>query len=101
MFDELGMAVYETIGRVAIEDGEHEMPRDNGRVEAILDLRVIEEQLRQLTYAVHEFMEENQLAGDAQKEVSRSWVEEVRAAVAPLVNSQPREIFERHCPWEL
>ena len=93
--------MYETIGRAAIEDGEQEAPRDNGRVEAILDLRVIEEQLRQLTYAVHEFMEENQLAGDTQKEVSRSWVEEVRAAVAPLVNSQPREIFERHRPWEL
>ena len=101
MFDELGMAVYETIGRVDVEDGEQEAPRDNGRVEAILDLRVIEEQLRQLTYAVHEFMEENQLAGDAQKEVSRSWVEEVRAAVAPLVNSQPRDILEKHRPWEL
>ena len=63
-------------------------------VEAILDLRVIEEQLRQLTYAVHELMEENQLAGDEQKEVSRSWVEEIRATVSPLVNSQPREILE-------
>ena len=50
MFDELGMAVYETIGRFSMEDGEQEAaPRDNGRVEAILDLRVIEEQLRQLT----------------------------------------------------
>ena len=50
MFDELGMVVYETIGRVAMGDGEQEAaPRDNGRVEAILDLRVIEEQLRQLT----------------------------------------------------
>ena len=94
-------AQYETIGRVAIEDGEQEAPRDNGRVEAILDLRVIEEQLRQLTYAVHELMEENQLAGDEQKEVSRSWVEEIRTAVAPLVNSQPRDILERHRPWEL
>ena len=25
-FDKLGMAVYETIGRVAIEDGEQEVP---------------------------------------------------------------------------
>ena len=64
MFDELGMAVYETIGCIAVEDGEQEAPRDNGRVEATLDLRVIEEQLRQLTHAVHELMEENQLAGD-------------------------------------
>ena len=101
MFDELGMAVYETIGRIAIEDGEQEVPGDNGRVEAILDLRVIEEQLRQLTYAVHELMEESQLAGDERKEVSRSWVEEIRTAIAPLVNSQPRDILERHRPWEL
>ena len=102
MFDELGMAVYETIERVAIEDGEQEVPGgDNGRAKAILDLRVIEEQLRQLTYAVHELMEESQLAGDERKEVSRSWVEEIRTAVAPLVNSQPRDILERHRPWEL
>ena len=32
--------------------------------------------------------------GNAMKVVSRSWVEEIRAAVAPLENSQPREIFE-------
>ena len=36
MFDELGMAVYETIGRIAMEDGKQEAAsRDNGRVEAI------------------------------------------------------------------
>ena len=71
------MAVYETIGRIAMEDGEQEAaPGGNGRVEAILDLWVIEEQLRQLTYAVQELMEENQLAGDEQKEVSRSWVKD-------------------------
>ena len=39
-------------------------------------------------------MEESQLAGDAQREISRSWVKEIRTAVAPLVNSQPREILE-------
>ena len=39
-------------------------------------------------------MEESQLAGDEQKEVSRSWVKKIRIAVAPLVNSQPREILE-------
>ena len=85
MFDELGMAVYETIGCIAVEDGEQEAPRDNGRVEATLDLRVIEEQLQQLTYAVHELMEEDN-SGDEQKVVSRSSVE-IRAAVALFVNS--------------
>ena len=41
------MTVYETIGRIVMEDGEQKAaPGDNGRVEAILDLRVIEEQLR-------------------------------------------------------
>ena len=49
MFDELGMAVYETVGLVAVEDGEQEVPRDSGRVEAILGLWVIGGQLRQLT----------------------------------------------------
>ena len=47
----------------------------------LLDLWVIEEQLRQLTYVVHELMEENQLSGDEQQEVPRSWVEEMRTVV--------------------
>ena len=64
MFDELGMAVYETIGRVVIENWEQEAPRDNWPLEAVLDLRVIEEQLRQLTYVAHEPIEENWLASD-------------------------------------
>ena len=42
--------------------GEQETLRDNGRVEAILDLRVIEEQLWWLTYAVHELMRISWLA---------------------------------------
>ena len=47
MLDELGVAVYyETIGRVSIEYGEQEAPRDNRRVEALPDLRVTEERLR-------------------------------------------------------
>ena len=50
--------------------------------------------MRQLTYTVHELMEEDQLAGDEQKVVSGSSVEEIRTAVSPLVNSQPREILE-------
>ena len=43
-------------------------------------------------------MGENQLAGD---EVSRFWVEEIRTAGAPLVNSQSQEVLEGHRPWEL
>lgn len=101
MFDDLGMAVYETIARVTVEARVEQKARDNGCVEAVLDLRVIEEQLRQLTYAVHDLMEENQLESDAQKDVSRSWVEEIRTAVAPLVNRRPEEILKRHRPWEL
>lgn len=62
MFDELGMAVYETIGSVVPVKGAGEAPvQDNGRTEAILDLRVIEEQLRHITYGMHELMEENQI----------------------------------------
>ena len=69
--------MYETIGCIVIEDEEQEAAAgDNGRVEAILVLWIIEEQLRQLTYAVHELMEENQLAGDDQKEVSGSWAKD-------------------------
>ena len=34
------------------------------------------------------------MAGDEQKEVSRSWVERDQAAVFPLVNGQPRKFLE-------
>ena len=34
------------------------------------------------------------MAGAEQKETSRSWVREIRIAVAPFLNSQPQEILE-------
>ena len=51
-FNEPRIIVDETIGCVTVEDNGEQEARDNGRVEAILDLRVIEEHLRQLTYVV-------------------------------------------------
>ena len=96
MFDELGMSVYETIGSVVVEGAGEAPVQDNGRTEAILDLCVIEEQLRHITYGMHELMEENQWEGYRQQEVTQAWMEEVREAVAPLVNSRPEEILERH-----
>ena len=95
VFDELGMAVYETIERVAIEDGEQEASRDNGRVEAILDLRVIEEQSRQLTYAVHELIYGGESVGWRRAERGFQILgRRDQAAVSLLVNNQPREILE-------
>jgi len=44
MFDELGLAVYEAIGFVLAETAEEAPTRDNGRTEAIINLRAIEEQ---------------------------------------------------------
>jgi len=70
MFDELGMAVYETIGSVVVEGTAEAPVQDNGRMEAILDLRVIEEQLQHITYGMHELMEENQWEGYRQQEVT-------------------------------
>ena len=51
-----------------------------------------------MTYGMHELMEKNQWDGYRQQEVTRAWMEEVREAVAPLVNSRPEEILERHRP---
>lgn len=102
MFDELGMAVYETIGSVPVDGAGSDAPvPDNGRTEAILDLRVIGEQLRHITYGMHELMEVHQWEGRQQQQVTQAWMDEVREAVAPLVKSRPEEIIERHRPWEL
>lgn len=92
MFKQLGMTVYETTRHATIGDNEVLDTRDNVCVGAILDLQIIEEQLQQLTYTVHELTEENQLAGVKQREVAKSWVAEIRTAVALLVNSRSWEI---------
>jgi hypothetical protein len=57
MFDELGLEVYETIGSMPVETTEEAPTRDNRLTEAILNLRAIEEQLRRITYGIHELME--------------------------------------------
>jgi len=56
LYDELGTAACEAIGSVAVEGAGEAPVQDNGRIEAILDLRVIEEQLLHITYGMHELI---------------------------------------------
>jgi hypothetical protein len=99
MFEEAGMEVYESI--TAVHVAEQPLIPDGGRVESLLEMREIEEQLHQQLYAVHEIMEERQLPEDEQREILRAWVGEVRITVSSLLNVEPEEIVERHRPWEL
>jgi hypothetical protein len=99
MFEEAGMEVYESI--TAVHVAEQPPIPDGGRVESLLEMREIEEQLHQQLYAVHEILDERQVPEDERREVLREWVGHVRVTVASLLNVEPEEIVERNRPWEL
>ena len=58
LFDECGFEVYETIGHVSVQM-EEKKPIDSVRIRGILQLRELEERLRQQLYTVQDMMEEN------------------------------------------
>jgi hypothetical protein len=99
MFEEGGLEVYESIAAVHVAE-QPPIP-DGGQVESLLEMREIEEQLHQQLYAVHEIMDERQLPEDEQREILRGWVGQVRITVSSLLNTEPKEIVERHRSWEL
>jgi len=100
IFEESGFEVYESMGWVDVE--ERPAVRDSVKMNRVLELREIEEQLRQQLFSVWEFLEENEIVPEEQQAVVRSWMEYVRSSVEPLTRIDPEEIVQRGTrPWEL
>jgi hypothetical protein len=94
MFDELRLAVYETMGSVVVDE-EEDSVNDGGKVQSLLELREIDEQFRsQLLYSVHELMANMRLEDVARRDVATRWMEHVREIVQPLLDSKPEDIIK-------
>ena len=100
MFEHAGMEVYETIRAVEVPEQPIAVS-DGGKVQSLLELREIEEQLHRQLYSVHEIMEERQLSEDNRRIVATGWLDHVRTTFSSLVNIKLEEIVERNRPWEL
>jgi len=99
MFAEGGMEIYEHVG--VVEVAEAAAPGDCGKVQSLLELREIEEQLHHQLYAVHEILEERQVPEEDRRAVVTGWLDHVRGTVSSLLDTCPEEIVQRNRPWEL
>lgn len=100
MFEDCGFEVYESMGWIEVGEEIKATP-DSCRIGSVLQLRELEERLRQQLYVVHEMMEEEQLHPDERQTVVDEWMDHVRASVEPLTNVMPEDIVKRTRPWEL
>jgi len=100
LFDECGFEVYETMGRVYVEVEERQM--DNVRIRSVLQLRELEERLRQQLYTVHDMIEEENIQEDDHRTIVENWMSFVNEVVEPLADVLPEYIVKKNGrPWEL
>lgn len=100
LFEEFGMEVYETIGRITVNE-DTQAVQDGGKLQSLLELREIQEQLHQQLFSVHEVMAGLSLADGQRCEIVGNWLNHVRETVTLLTDERPEEIVKRYRPWEL
>ena len=84
--------MYETVGLVEVREDEGQ-PANGGRVQRILELREIQEQLQNQLYDVFELMRERNLSEEEQQAVGGIWLGRLRKQLQPLANVQPEDII--------
>ena len=89
------MELYEGMGQVDVVDTASDL-EDHGKVQSLLELREIEEQLHQQLHAVHELMSEMKLENGERKEIVGKWMECVRQTVSSITDVRPEEIVSRN-----
>ena len=88
LFEGGGFEVYETMGWVDVE--ERLAVQESIKTRSVLELREIEERLRQQLYTVWEIMEEEGTGTEEQQGVVTSWMDYVRSSVEPLTHCSRR-----------
>jgi hypothetical protein len=69
-------------------------PPDGGRVQKILELREIQEQLQSPLYDVFELMWKQNISGGEQRAVGGIWLNRLRDQLQPLADVQPGDVVE-------
>jgi len=101
MFEDGGLEVYETMGAVADVQEQLVAVTDEDKVNSLLEVREVGEQLQQQLYAVHAVLKERGVPDAGRREVAAAWVDHIRLTVAPLVNLAPEQIVDGTRPWEV
>ena len=101
MFSESGFEVYETMGQVMVDD-ECTLHVDSIRARSVLQLRELEERLRQQLYTIHEIIDEAKTETVEHGVIVDNWMHLVASTVEPLIDVLPEEIVKKGGrPWEL
>ena len=101
MFSESGFEVYETMGQVMVDE-ECAPQVDSIRVRSVLQLRELEERLRQQLYAIHEIIDETKTETVEHGAIVENWMHLVTSTVEPPTDILPEEIVKKDGrPWEL
>ena len=98
MFAERGMEVYETSAAALQETARC---GNDGRNSSLLQLHASMGQLRQQLCAIHEVMDQLNLAEDARKAQVEAWMGHVQTTLSTLTDVRPEDIAGRNRPWEL
>jgi len=89
------------MGRVSVEVEERQ-PTDNVRIRSVLQLRELDERLRQQLYTVHDMIEEENIQEEDHRTIVENWMSFVNEVVEPLVDVLPEHIVKKNGrPWEL
>jgi len=106
MFDECGFEVYESMGRVEVE--ERLVRPSERRVQTVLEMRELIEEMNQHMYDMLEVVDEENsgLKDDERQELLRTYMGLVRTSIRPAVISVPPvdmvgELRLEMRPWEL
>jgi len=93
LFENNGMEVYETIVQMPLED---ERGPSKVRVESLLHMREMGEQLLQQLHGLYEVLRERNVPEEEMRLVVEDWMQRVRRAVQPLIDAHPDEIVNRY-----
>ena len=75
---------------------------DSIRVRSVLQLRELEERLRQQLYSIHEIIDETNIETTEHGAIVENWMNLVTSTVEPLTDVLPEEIVRKGGrPWEL
>jgi hypothetical protein len=79
------MEIYETVGQIQVPPEYERGPR-KVRVESLLHMREMDEQLFQQLHGLHEVLQERNVPEEEKRFVAENWMRQVRQTMQPLIN---------------
>ena len=85
-----------------VEVEERPVRPSDGRVESVLEMRELIEELNQHLYSMHDVLDEENCEDEERQGVIRSYMDQVRASIRPTIDVAPQVLVKTMArPWEL